>query len=134
MYGASDFLLLGAYLHFFTVVDTKVAKTSGLRGQGGQARHVEEVVDFSGFGSRWPRCPSYFEFFRRIRKSGEYFVGVDDGRGKPRITRMARIPRGIGLGLLGCWRRSSPGDDAKRGRVCELRSAYGTQRVVLANP
>ena len=48
---------------FFVMVDIKVskgAKMSKLRGLGVQVGHVEEVVDFSGFGSRWPRCPSYF--------------------------------------------------------------------------
>ena len=53
MYGASDSLLLGAHIHFFTVVDIKVAKVAKmakLPGLGGQVGHVDEVVDFSGFG------------------------------------------------------------------------------------
>ena len=65
MCGVRDSFLLDTPIHLFTVVEINVAKVANgakLKRQGGQVGHVEEVVDFSGFGSRWPRCPSYFKF------------------------------------------------------------------------
>ena len=46
-----------------------------VRRQGVQVGHVDEAVDFSGFASRWPRCPSYFAFYPKIRNRDDYWTG-----------------------------------------------------------
>lgn len=55
-----------------------MAKVAELQGQGVQVGQIAEVVDFSGVGSRWPRCPGYFEFYREIGKN-EKLGGFEGG-------------------------------------------------------